>query len=293
MTTIDLEPAVTIAPLPAGPRGARVTTALLYIPAMVVLIPVFLLPTLFLLSQSFTAAPAGLSHYQELFGSQLFWSVLGRSFVIAGIVTAISLLLGLPYAAVANSAGPRLRTFLYGAVIASLFFSVIVRAYAWLALLCDGGPVHSALAAVGIPAEHIALVNSPTGVVIGMVQYGVPYMVLAIADVMRRIDTSYDRAAATLGAGPVRRWLQIKLPMLMPGITAGCTIVFVTTLGYFIIPTVLGSPKELMIGGLISGQVGTTMNWGLGAAMATVLLVVTMAIVLAMQMLGRRLGRQS
>lgn len=293
MTTIDLEPAVTVAPLPAGPRGTRVTTALLYVPAMVVLIPVFLLPTLFLLSQSVTAAPAGLSHYQELFGSQLFWSVLGRSFVIAGIVTALSLVLGLPYAAVANSAGPRLRTLLYGAVIASLFFSVIVRAYAWLALLGDGGPIHKVLSALGIPADHVALVNSPTGVIIGMVQYGVPYMVLAIADVMRRIDTSYDRAAATLGAGPARRWFQIKLPMLMPGITAGCTIVFVTTLGYFIIPTVLGSPKELMIGGLISGQVGTTMNWGLGAAMATVLLVVTMALVLAMQMLGRRLGRQS
>jgi ABC-type spermidine/putrescine transport system permease subunit I len=260
---------------------------------MLVLVPVFLLPTLFLLSQSFTAAPAGLSHYQELFGSQLFWSVLGRSFVIAGIVTVLSLVIGLPYASVANSAGPRLRTLLYGAVIASLFFSVIVRAYAWLALLGDGGPIHGAIAALGIPAKNIALVNSPTGVVIGMVQYGVPYMVLAIADVMRRIDASYDRAAATLGAGPARRWLQIKLPMLMPGITAGCTIVFVTTLGYFIIPTVLGSPKELMIGGLISGQVGTTMNWGLGAAMATVLLVVTMALVLAMQMLGRRLGRQS
>lgn len=293
MTTIDLEPATTIAPQPAGPRGTRVTTALLYIPAMVVLVPVFLLPTLFLLSQSFTAAPAGLSHYQELFGSQLFWSVLIRSFVIAGIVTVISLLLGLPYAAVANSSGPRLRNVLYGAVIASLFFSVIVRAYAWLALLGDGGPVHSALAALGVPAENVALVNSPTGVVIGMVQYGVPYVVLAIADVMRRVDANYDRAAATLGAGPVRRWLQIKLPMLMPGITAGCTIVFVTTLGYFIIPAVLGSPRELMIGGLISGQVGTTMNWGLGAAMATVLLVVTMVLVLAMQMLGRRLGRQS
>lgn len=269
------------------------TTALLYLPAMLVLIPVFLLPTLFLLSQSFTAAPAGLSHYRELFDSQLFWSVLARSFTIAGIVTVLSLVIGLPYAAVANSAGPRLRALLYGSVIASLFFSVIVRAYAWLALLGDGGPIHSALAALGIPAEKLALVNSPTGVVIGMVQYGVPYMVLAIADVMRRIDPTFDRAAATLGAGPARRWFQIRLPMLMSGITAGCTIVFVTTLGYFIIPTVLGSPQELMIGGLISGQVGTTMNWGLGAAMATVLLIVTMALVLAMQVLGRRLGRQS
>lgn len=242
---------------------------------------------------SVTAEPAGFSHYQELFSSQLFWAVLGRSIAMSLVVAAIALVIGLPYAAIANSAGSRLSGFLYGAIIASLFFSVIVRAYAWLALLGPSGPIVTFLNGLGIPENALNLVNSPIGVAIGMVQYGVPFMVLAISDVMRRVDANYDKAAATLGAGPIRRWVEIKLPMLMPGITAGITIVFVTTLGYFIIPAILGSPQELMIGELISQQVGTTTNWGLGAAMASVLLIITLAIVLSMQWLGNRLGRHS
>lgn len=291
--TTDLHAVVSKAPR-RDRRGSIWGNAFwLYVPALILLVPVFLAPTVLLLSMSVTAEPFGLSHYQELFGSLLFWSVLSRSILMSFVVATIALVIGLPYAAVAKSASPKVAGILYGAVVASLFFSVIVRAYAWLALLGATGPVAGFLGSLGLPMEKIALVNSPIGVAIGMVQYGVPFMVLAISDVMRRVDSNYDRAAATLGAGPIRRWTKIKLPLLMPGITAGITIVFVTTLGYFIIPSILGSPQEMMIGQLISQQVGTTMNWGLGSAMASVLLVITLAIVLVMQMVGRRIGRNS
>ena len=291
--TTDLHAVVIRAPRRDRRGSIWANAAWLYVPALLVLIPIFLIPTLLLLSMSITAEPFGISHYQELFGSALFWAVLGRSILMSVVVAAIAFAIGLPYAAIANAAGPRMSAVLYGAIIASLFFSVIVRAYAWLAILGNAGPVASFLTQFGIGADDLELVNSPTGVIIGMVQYGVPFMVLAISDVMRRIDVNYDRAAATLGAGPVRRWTKVKLPMLMPGITAGITIVFVTTLGYFIIPSILGSPKEMMIGQLISQQVGTTMNWGLGAAMASVLLIITLAIVLVMQWVGKKLGRQA
>jgi ABC-type spermidine/putrescine transport system permease subunit I len=188
-------------------------------------------------------------------------------------------------------ATPRFRNFLYGAIAASLFFSVIVRAYAWLAILGHGGPVHALLHTLGVNTEELKLINSPTGIVIGMTQYGVPFMVLAISDVMRRIDDNYERAAATLGAGPIVRWFRVKLPLLMPGIVAGATIVFVTTLGYFIIPSILGSPEDMMIGQLISNQVGTTLNWGFGAALASILLGITLILVLVLQKVGRMLGR--
>lgn len=289
--TTDLHAVLSRAPRRDRRGSIWSNAAWLYVPALLVLVPIFLIPTILLLSMSFTAEPAGLSHYRDLFGSELFWTVLGRSIVMSFVVAGIALVVGLPYAAVAKSAGPKVGAMLYGAIIASLFFSVIVRAYAWLALLGVSGPIMGFIEQIGIPTENLDLVNSPTGVAIGMVQYGVPYMVLAISDVMRRIDSSYDRAAATLGAGPVRRWVQVKLPMLMPGITAGVTIVFVTTLGYFIIPAILGSPQQMMIGQLISQQVGTTMNWGSGAAMASVLLIITLAIVLIMQWVGKRLGR--
>ncbi|CAG7606312.1 ABC transporter permease [Leucobacter soli] len=290
--TTDLHAVVSRAPRRDRRGSIWANAAWLYVPALLILLPVFLAPTILLLSMSVTAEPAGLSHYQELFGSNLFWTVLWRSVVMSFVVAAIALVIGLPYASIANSAGPRMSAVLYGAIVSSLFFSVIVRAYAWLALLGTGGPVIKFFEQIGIPTEKLALVNSPTGVVIGMVQYGVPFMVLAISDVMRRVDSSYDRAAATLGAGPITRWVKVKLPMLMPGITAGITIVFVTTLGYFIIPSILGSPQQMMIGQLISQQVGTTMNWGMGAAMASVLLIITLAIVLVMQWVGKRIGRQ-
>jgi putative spermidine/putrescine transport system permease protein len=264
---------------------------LLYVPALVILVPVFLVPTVLILSMSVTAEPGGFTYYRDIFQSEFIRAVFRRSIFVAGAATVISLLIGLPFAAVALRASPRIRKFLFGAVAASLFFSVIVRAYAWLAMLGHSGPVHGALQGLGIDSADISLVKSTTGIIIGMVQYGVPFMVLSISDVMWRVDDSYEKAAATLGAGPVTRWLRVKLPMVMPGIIAGCTIVFVMTLGYYIIPSILGSPSEIMIGELIGRQVGTTLNWGLGAALASVLLIITLFLVLAVQKLGRIVGR--
>ncbi|GAB3052280.1 ABC transporter permease [Sediminivirga luteola] len=262
--------------------------ALLYVPALALMVPVFVIPTLVMLSLSFTSEPGGLHWYVQAFQSDLVRAVLIRSFAIAFTVTAISLLIGLPYAAIARRAPRPIANVLYGAIAASLFFSVIVRAYAWLSILGHGGPVQLALQWLGIDTDGLRLVNSPFGVVVGMVQYGVPFMVLAIADVMRRTDDNLERAAATLGSGPVHRWIHVKLPMLKPGIVAGVTIVFVTTLGYYIIPAILGSPREMMIGELIGSQVGTTLNWGYGSALASILLVLTGLALWLLNLLGRK-----
>ena len=263
---------------------------MLFIPALVLLVPIFVVPTVVLLVTSFTSEEGVFFQYQRIWESELVRAVLGRSFGIAAVVTAISVVLAIPYAAIALKSGPRLRGFLLGAVTASLFFSVLVRAYAWLALLGTGGPVLDVLEAIGIDTEALQLVNSPTGVIVGMVQYGLPFMVMSLTDVMGRIDPNIDRAAAVHGAGPVRRFVTVTIPQLMPGILAGVTIVFVTTLGYFIIPSILGSPREMMIGQLISDQVGTTLDWGYGAALSCVLLVATFVVIVALRALARRVG---
>src|SRR5699024_6937575 len=145
---------------------------------------------------------------------------------------------------IALKSGPRMRAFLLGVVTASLFFSVLVRAYAWLAILGHGGPVQTFLQTLGVDTDAIQLVNSPTGVIIGMVQYGLPFMVISLTDVMSRFDGNLERAAAVSGAHPARRFITVTFPLLMPGILAGSTIVFATTLGYFVIPAILGSPRE-------------------------------------------------
>jgi ABC-type spermidine/putrescine transport system permease subunit I len=248
----------------------------LILPALLVLVPAFVVPTAYVLVRSFTEPPAGLSHYAKAFDSELVRTVLVRSALIAAAVTLISLAVALPYAVAAVRAGRRLRVVLLGAIGASLFISVIVRSYAWLAILDRQGPVTDLTRALGITGPDFSLVHNLTGVLIGMTQYGVPLMVLSIYDVMRRLDGRLEKAAATLGAGPFTRWRKINLPLIMPGVAAGMIIVFISTLGYYIIPAILGSPRTAMIGQLIATQVGTTLNWGLGAALASILLAGTM-----------------
>lgn len=276
---------------PKTGRGWWNSPALLYLPALALLVPVFVVPTVALLTLSFTSPAGPFGYFADMVHSQLARTVFLRSFQMAAVVTVISLIIGLPFTMVAFRSGPRMRGVLFGAIAASLFFSVIVRAYAWLALLGHEGPILGALAALGFNTDGLSLSRSGLAVTIGLVQYGVPFMVLAIADVLRRVDTSLDRAAATLGAGPATRWFRITLPLIAPGIIAGVTIVFTTTLGYYIIPAILGSPKNQVIGELISAQVGQTMNWGLGAALATTLLIIALAVVVVFRALTNRIGR--
>jgi putative spermidine/putrescine transport system permease protein len=265
--------------------------AMLYLPALILLVPVFVVPTVSLLALSFNGPTGAFANYAEMISSPLARTVFLRSFRVAAMVAVISLLIGLPFTMVAFRAGPRLRATLFGVIAASLFFSVIVRAYAWLALLGHEGPVVGALSWLGVDTNGLSLSRSGFAVTVGLVQYGVPFMVLSISDVLRRVDTSLDRAAATLGAGPFARFRRVTLPLIAPGIIAGVTIVFTTTLGYYIIPAILGSPKNQMIGELISAQVGKTMNWGLGAALATTLLVVSLTVVVVFRGLTNRSGK--
>jgi ABC-type spermidine/putrescine transport system permease subunit I len=265
--------------------------ALLYLPALVLLLPVFVVPTVALLALSFTSDDGTFGYYADMMTSPLARTVFVRSFENAAWVTLISLLIGLPFTMAAFRAGPRLRAVLFGTIAASLFFSVIVRAYAWLALLGHEGPIVGTLGLLGFDTDGLTFSRTGGAVTVGLVQYGVPFMVLAISDVLRRVDTTLDRAAATLGAGPFTRFWRITLPLIAPGIIAGVTIVFTTTLGYYIIPAILGSPKNQMIGELISAQVGKTMNWGLGAALATTLLVVSLVVVVVFRRLTNRIGR--
>jgi putative spermidine/putrescine transport system permease protein len=263
---------------------------MLYLPALALLVPVFVVPTVALLTLSFTSPNGPLGYFADMVGSELARTVFLRSFQMAAVVTVLSLIIGLPFTMVAFRSGPRMRAVLFGVIAASLFFSVIVRAYAWLALLGHEGPIVGALGWLGVETQGLSLSRSSLAVTIGLVQYGVPFMVLAIADVLRRVDTNLDRAAATLGAGPATRLVRITLPLIAPGIIAGVTIVFTTTLGYYIIPAILGSPKNQVIGQLIGDQVGKTMNWGLGAALATTLLVIALTVVVVLRRLTSRIG---
>lgn len=284
----DVRPAGSVGT--AGARARRFHPVALLGPGTVLLVLAFLVPVGLVLARSFTEPPGGLHHYFEFARSPALLRIGLRSMQIAGVVTAVSLVIAYPYAYLALRVGPRARRLLLGVAGASLFISIVVRGYAWLAILDRKGVMNTALASVGLEELQVTLVHNFAGVVIGMVQYGVPFMILPLYDVMRRVNPAYLRAAAVLGAGPTRAFWRIFVPLTMPGVVAGCTIVFIVTLGYYILPALLGGPQNTMIGEFIAVQMRSSLEWGLGAAMASVLLVFAVITFVLLRRSARLVG---
>jgi ABC-type spermidine/putrescine transport system permease subunit I len=254
-------------------RRLAPTTTWLLLPALVLLGVAFFYPVIAMLARSFTTSPGAVANYREVFGQEVVVKILLRSLWTAALVTAISLLIGYPYAYTAATTGRRARGFLLGVATGSLFISIIVRSYAWLAILDRHGVMNTALGAIGLSSLETTLVHNLWGVLIGLVQYGIPFMVLSVYDNMHRFDERLRQAAATLGAPPRSAFFRVYFPLTLPGVIAGCVIVYITTLGYYIIPAILGGPENAMIGQLIATEIRSLIQWGIGAAIATVLLI--------------------
>jgi ABC-type spermidine/putrescine transport system permease subunit I len=262
----------------------------LALPAMVLVLVVFAYPAARLLLRSFTESPGGLTNYADVFRDPGLMRILGRSVLTATVVTAIALAAGYAYAYAAVTSGPRMRNILLTLVGASLFVSVVVRGYSWLAILDRNGALNAGLDAVGLKSLQTVLVHNFAGVVIGMVQYGIPFMVLAVYDVMRRVDPNLTKAAATMGARPSRAFIRVYWPLTMPGVIAGSAIVFITTLGYYILPSILGGPRNTMVGQVIADKVQTTLDWAGATALAGILLLVSVAGFVGFLRVTRRAG---
>lgn len=247
---------------------------LLVLPATALVFVAFVYPVGVVLARSFTEPPGGLSHYQEFLHSSYLVTIFNRSFLIASLVTGISLLVSYPYAYVAATSRRSLRTVLLGVVVSSLMVSVIVRSYAWLAILDRNGALNVILSGIGLERFRVTLVHNKAGVLIGLVQYAIPLMVLPLYDIMARLNPRVLHAAASLGARPSTVFARVYFPLTFPGVAAGVALVFITTLGYFIIPAILGGPQGVMIGNVIGAEFSTFLQWGLGAALSGVLLIV-------------------
>jgi ABC-type spermidine/putrescine transport system permease subunit I len=247
----------------------------LAIPAGCLLLVGFAYPVGSLVSYSITEPPGGLAHYAEFLGESAYVQILRNTFRTAAVVTAVCLVLGYPYAYLMATSGRTARLVLTLALIVSLWTSLLVRTYAWLVILDRNGPINSGLQTLGIIKEPLTLVHNQIGASIGMVHILLPLMVLPLFAVMRNIDPRLVTAAQSLGAAPARAFKDVFVPLSIPGVAAGCILVFIVALGYYITPALLGDAGSTMLGQLIASQIRTLLNWGLGAAMAAVLLVVT------------------
>jgi putative spermidine/putrescine transport system permease protein len=258
---------------PGRPRFLPRGPAWLFVPAVLVVVVVFVVPLVVVLVRSLTSGTDASAAYSAVFGQDLYVSVLRRTVFIALVTTAVTLLLGYPYAYLAATTTPRARAFLLALIISPFLVSLLVRTYGWLVLLDVNGLSGWLLRETGISDKPPQLVHNRIGVLIGLVQYSLPLMVLPIYAAMRQYDQRLSQAAHTLGAGPFTVMSRIYFPLTLPGVVAGSAIVFVITLGYFIVPAILGGAGDTMLGQLIAQQVTTTLNWALASALATVLLV--------------------
>lgn len=260
-----------------GPMANR--WALLLIPTVAFLLVFFLVPLVLMGIRSITDTDppgGGLSNYTTFFDSETNVRVLRNTFVIASISTAVCLLIGYPYAYLMNMASPRVSGLLLIVVLLPFWSSLLVRTFAWEVILRDSGVINSILMNWGLIKEPIQLMRNTLGVIIGMSQILLPFMVLPLWAVMRRIDPELTRAAANLGARPFSAFRRVFLPLSLPGIASGTLLVFVLALGFYITPAILGSPRETMISRFIADQVQQRLNWGLASAMAVVLMVLTL-----------------
>jgi ABC-type spermidine/putrescine transport system permease subunit I len=232
----------------------------------------------------------GFGNYATILASATHLRVLLYTFQLAGEVTLICLVVAYPVAYTMSRAGGNMLHVALAIVLIPFWTSVVIRTYAWSALFQRHGLVNDLLIQAGIVDEPVKFIYNNTGVLIGMVQILLPFMILPLLNAMRRMDVTLLRAAEVLGANPLRIFLHVYLPLSMPGVTAGVLLVFISAVGFYVTPAVLGGPRQMMIAVLIEQYVTRTLNWPLASALATILLVATTVLYLIYEKVTRRLG---
>jgi putative spermidine/putrescine transport system permease protein len=253
------------------------TAALLTAPALATIVLLFIVPIGYVLLLSVTDPAVSLDHYRRLFTVPLYANVMVNTFRTALIVTLACLLLGYPIAYVMARRNDAVALVLLVAVGLSFWTGFVVRTYAWLVILGNKGPVAAAYAFAGWGRPPQLLFTSFSST-LGMTHILLPYMVLALYAVMKKIDPAYLRAAEGLGARPFTAFRHVFFPLTLPGIVNGSVLVLTMCLGFYITPILLGTPKDMMISQLISQQIEDLLAWGFASAIATALLAVTVIL---------------
>ncbi|WP_342733476.1 ABC transporter permease subunit [Bradyrhizobium sp. B117] len=219
-----------------------------------------------------------LAQYRQLFASSVYVDVLLITLKISLVTTLVCIATGYPIAYLISVAGKDRKTTLLFWVLLSFWTSFLVRAFAWIVLLGRNGVINKTLISLGIISSPASLLYNFGSVLVGMVNALLPLAVLTMLSVMENIDRTLRRAAATLGARPGMAFWKIYFPLSLPGVAAAGIMVFVTAIGFFIVPALLGGRRETMITQLIIDQVQQTMNWGFAGAISVLLLLVVLIV---------------
>ncbi|WP_431284347.1 ABC transporter permease [Humitalea sp. 24SJ18S-53] len=249
---------------------------LLLTPLLAFLAAFFLVPLGQVVVMSVTEPSWGLSHYADIATDGFHLRVLLDTFLTALLVSVCCLLLGFPLAYAMAAVPPGWAAAMMVVVTMSFWTSFLVRTYAWMVILGNRGPVAQIFGWAGFPAPDLLFTRFSS--TIAMTHILLPYMVLSLYGVLRKIEPALLRSAASLGAPPASVIRHVVLPLAAPGIANGLTLVFVLCLGFYVTPILLGSPREQMIAGVIGQQVEEFLNFGEASALAVVLLASTLLV---------------
>jgi putative spermidine/putrescine transport system permease protein len=258
--------------------------AWMIIPAVLFLLAFFVIPLGYMVKLSFDPAWS-VHNYTRALYSSTYYRVALTTFSLSALVTLICLVFAYPLAFLLASVPARTRRLLFIPLMIPYLTSLMVRSYAWMVLLGREGLINQFLSLFGI--GPIQLLNTTFGTYIGMVHSMLPLMVLSLFTKMVGIDMRLISAAKILGAAPAMVFFRVYLPLSFPGIATGCSLVLITSLGFFIIPALLGSTRDLTIAMLIERQVGVSLDWGFASALGVILLVLTLAVILVGKLLVR------
>lgn len=245
----------------------------LALPALLVILLLIVLPVGWLAWQSIYHDGFTLENYRRIISEDIYWRSFALTFEISLLVTVLALLLGYPIAYAASAASKGWSIIILALVVLPFWTSVLVRAYAWLALLQRAGVINHLLQDLGIIGEPLALVHNTFGTVVATLHILLPFMVLPLYATMQTIPRDLLQAGASLGGSPSHTFWRIFFPLSLPGVLAGSTLVFVLSLGFYITPELLGGGRTIMVSMLVSRNVELYNQWGAASAVGVVLLL--------------------
>ena len=233
----------------SGNPYGNLTAGLQLAPALLILTATMAIPMAIVIFRSFSQPEPGLQNYVWFFESATNVTVLIRTFAISALVAVVCLLFGYPYAYAMTAVGPRMRMFLMLCVLVPFWVSGTVRTLAWVVILQNNGVINTTLKSVGL--DPLQMIRTQTGVVIGMTQVVIPFVILPLYSVMKTIDLRLVRAATSMGAPPIKAFLTVYLPLSLPGVFSGGLLAFILSLGFYITPALLGGPRSVMLSTLV------------------------------------------
>lgn len=211
---------------------------------------------------------------------QIYMKLFWRTIWISLLITGICILLAYPVAYLLSTLPVRSSNLLMILVLLPFWTSLLVRTTSWIALLQKEGVINSLLVGIGVIGDdgRLAMIHNQTGTIVAMVHILLPFMILPLYSVMKTIPPSYMRAARSLGANSVTAFVRVYMPQTLAGVGAGCILVFILAIGYYITPALVGGTDGTLISNLIAYHMSSSLNWGLAAALGTILLAVVLVL---------------